>query len=98
MWGCPNPTAYTKDTFHDFIIDGKKNKHLYICFLQMWLDRYDSRPILSANNEINFRKFWGCLNPTAYTKDAFHDYIIDGKKNKQINLLSIDALRYVIHH
>ena len=58
----------------------------------------DSPPILFTDNETNYQKLWGCPNPTAYTKDAFHDYIIDGKKNKQTNLLSIDVLRYVIYH
>jgi hypothetical protein len=41
-----------------------------------------SRPeILFTENESNARRLWGTDTPTGYFKDAFHDYVIEGRKD-----------------
>ncbi len=36
--------------------------------------------ILFTENETNLKKFYGVENESPYVKDAFHEYIINGKK------------------
>jgi hypothetical protein len=37
-------------------------------------------PVLFTENETNVRRLFGVPNPTPYTKDAFHEYVIQGNK------------------
>lgn len=43
-------------------------------------DKYLSE-ILFTENETNFEKLYGFPNQSKYVKDAFHEYLIDGKKD-----------------
>ncbi|HZD33431.1 MAG TPA: glucosidase, partial [Candidatus Angelobacter sp.] len=36
--------------------------------------------LLFTENESNTNRLWGQPNPTPYVKDAFHEYVIEGKK------------------
>ncbi|CAF4077521.1 unnamed protein product, partial [Adineta steineri] len=45
-------------------------------------DNDDQLPeILFTENETNFKKLYDSENESAYVKDAFHEYLIDGKKD-----------------
>lgn len=37
-------------------------------------------PLLFTENETNVARLFGTPNPTPYVKDAFHDYLIDGRR------------------
>jgi len=37
--------------------------------------------LLFTENESNVRRLWGGNNPSPYVKDAFHEYVISGKKD-----------------
>ena len=37
--------------------------------------------LLFTNNETNASRLWGQANPSPYVKDAFHEYLIAGKKD-----------------
>ncbi|MSR62122.1 MAG: glucosidase [Planctomycetes bacterium] len=40
-----------------------------------------ARPeLLFTDNETNVERLWGSPNPTPYVKDAFHDYVIQGRR------------------
>ncbi|CAF1441082.1 unnamed protein product [Adineta steineri] len=46
------------------------------------LDDDDQLPeILFTENETNFKKLYDSENESSYVKDAFHEYLIDGKKD-----------------
>jgi hypothetical protein len=36
--------------------------------------------LMFTENESNAKRLWGQLNPSPYVKDAFHEYVIHGKK------------------
>ena len=36
--------------------------------------------LLFTENETNARRLWGQSNPSPYVKDAFHDYVVSGKR------------------
>jgi hypothetical protein len=38
-------------------------------------------PVLFTENETNVHRIFGVPNPTPYTKDAFHEYVIHGNKS-----------------
>ncbi len=40
----------------------------------------DAPELLFTENESNFGRLWGQLNPSPYVKDAFHEYVIGGNK------------------
>jgi hypothetical protein len=37
--------------------------------------------VLFTENETNAHRLWGVPNPTAFVKDAFHDYVIAGRRD-----------------
>src|SRR5437868_1621773 len=45
-----------------------------------WLYCQDSPELLFTENETNFRRLFNGENRTLYVKDAFHEYVIHGKK------------------
>ena len=43
---------------------------------------YEGSPeALFTENETNFARLYGGTNPSAYVKDAFHEYVVNGKKD-----------------
>ena len=43
---------------------------------------YDGEPeLLFTDNETNASRLWGEANPSSFVKDAFHEYLIAGKKD-----------------
>jgi Mannosylglycerate hydrolase MGH1-like glycoside hydrolase domain len=45
-----------------------------------WLRCEGNPEILFTDNETNTDRLWGQANPSPYVKDAFHNYVISGKK------------------
>lgn len=39
----------------------------------------NAAPILFTENSTNFQRLYGVKNSARFTKDAFHDYIIEGR-------------------
>src|SRR5438552_1295398 len=44
-----------------------------------WLVCDGAADLLFTENETNARRLWGVAGPTAYAKDAFHDYVVHGR-------------------
>ena len=44
-----------------------------------WLLCQDKPGLLFTENDTNVQRLWGITNATPYVKDAFHDYVIQGK-------------------
>ena len=40
----------------------------------------NSVPLLFTENSTNFQKLFDVKNTARFVKDAFHDYVVDGKK------------------
>jgi hypothetical protein len=41
----------------------------------------DADEVLFTENETNYARVFGVRSPTEYVKDAFHDYIVDGRRD-----------------
>ncbi len=46
-----------------------------------WLVVEGPAELLFTENESNFERLWKVPNPSAYVKDAFHDFVIGGKRD-----------------
>jgi hypothetical protein len=49
---------------------------------ERWLYCKNAGNLLFTENETNKDRLWGSANDTLYVKDAFHDYVVNGKPNR----------------
>jgi hypothetical protein len=48
-------------------------------YSQRWLSCEGLPPLLFTENETNYERVFGMRNPSPYVKDAFHEYVVNGK-------------------
>ena len=52
----------------------------------------NSVPLLFTENSTNFQKLFDVKNTARFVKDAFHDYVVDGKKKCCLSIEIQEAL------
>ena len=48
---------------------------------ELVLHGVDDPTVLFTENETNHQRLWGTPNPAPYVKDAFHDYVVEGRSD-----------------
>lgn len=75
-YGTPRPELSRADADHIAIHEQTLGE------FKLWLE--DAPPLLFTENETNTVRLWGWAGAQAYTKDAFHRYLIEGD-SKAVN-------------
>src|SRR6266508_5363036 len=64
---------------------------------QYWLAFQPAVELLFTENESNAERLWGAPNRTPYVKDAFHEYIVNGRK-ATVNPAAVGTKMAVHYH
>src|SRR6266508_6422601 len=64
---------------------------------QYWLAFEPAVELLFTENESNAQRLWGAPNRTPYVKDAFHEYIVNGRK-ATVNPAAVGTKMAVHYH
>ncbi len=77
-WGYPSKRPALHAAGESTILT--RNRHLGELF--WYVDSSSEQPeLLFTENDSNLERMFGTPNPAAYVKDAFHDFVVDGRRD-----------------
>ena len=89
-WGCKHEGCEVKPRMQRIRPGVVQCDHVTLGRFFLYVDDYDGRPVdlLFTENESNLSRLFGAVNYYPNVRDAFHDYVVDGK-GEAINSASV---------